>query len=129
MGAYLALKFRIIIRYTGIIIRTWYMRLQLWSWSLWEPKLFRLLFNQTGILIRPSDRLPFLQPGCRQAAGIPQTPRISRNHDRAIADPTFAKKGELPLESYISHERVGHFRHLFSIVPICTYFFLILLSL
>ena len=33
--------------------------------------------------------------------------------DRAIADPTFAKKGELPQESYISHKRVRHFRHLF----------------
>ena len=32
---------------------------------------------------------------------------------RAIADPTFAKKGKLPQESYISHKKVGHFRHLF----------------
>ena len=35
-----------------------------------------------------------------------------RNLYRAIADPTFAKGGELPQESYVSHKRVGHFRHL-----------------
>ena len=31
----------------------------------------------------------------------------------AIADPTCAKGGKLPQESYISYMRVGHFRHLF----------------
>ena len=33
--------------------------------------------------------------------------------DRATAHPTFAKEGELPQGSYISHKRVGYFCHLF----------------
>ena len=29
------------------------------------------------------------------------------------SDPSFAKKGDLPLENYITHMNLGHFRHIF----------------
>ena len=43
----------------------------------------------------------------------PSRVHVCHNTYRVIADPTFAKGGELPQESYISHKRISHFRHLF----------------
>ena len=39
------------------------------------------------------------------------------------------KRGQLPQESYMSYSRIGHFCHIFYMVSMHRYFFLLLLSI